>query len=47
MEYPAYDEDLFPYRLGHCQQESRLRFDQRAMDERNILCLKVRGLCCA
>eukprot|EP00879_Flechtneria_rotunda_P005673 GHRR01005972.1.p1 GENE.GHRR01005972.1~~GHRR01005972.1.p1 ORF type:complete len:456 (+),score=150.16 GHRR01005972.1:145-1512(+) len=36
-EYPAYDNDSFPFMLGRCQANSTLRFQQRSMDLRNIL----------
>ena len=36
-EYPAFDAEHFPYDLGFCQRGSRLAFDARAMDCRNLV----------
>lgn len=40
-EYPAYEEDVFPINLGHCQVNSSCRYSERSMDLRNILWWKV------
>ncbi|KAL3142892.1 hypothetical protein ABBQ38_003180 [Trebouxia sp. C0009 RCD-2024] len=44
-EYPAFSKDTFPINLGYCQQNSKLVYDQRAMDFRNMLWFQGR-LCC-
>ncbi|GLC72123.1 hypothetical protein PLESTF_001209400 [Pleodorina starrii] len=36
-EYPDFHEADFPYRLGHCQEASRLRPTGRQMAQRNLL----------
>ena len=42
-EYPRQCPD-FPVNLGFCQLNSTLAFDQRAMDQRNLLFFRVRLL---
>lgn len=49
LEYPAYDEDSFPYNLGHCQRGSTLSFDPQLATRRNILWVASAnevGRCC-
>lgn len=36
-EYPALDTNVWPHNLGFCQRGSRLHFDARQMDLRNIV----------
>ncbi|GIL96365.1 hypothetical protein Vretimale_2222, partial [Volvox reticuliferus] len=36
-EYPAFDEDCFPYRLGYCQENSPLRPMGQQLAQRNFL----------
>ncbi|GLI69341.1 hypothetical protein VaNZ11_013927, partial [Volvox africanus] len=36
-EYPAFDEDCFPYNLGYCQEGSPLRLMGQQLAQRNIL----------
>lgn len=40
-EFPAFDNDRFPYNLGYCQWESPLEFTEAGMDWRNMLWYKV------
>lgn len=42
-EYPAFDASSFPIMLGHCQANSSCKYNQRAMDLRNILWWQVRS----
>ncbi|KAK1440461.1 hypothetical protein QVD17_06288 [Tagetes erecta] len=37
-EYPAYDEEVFPYNMGYCQKGSNVTYDD-SMNLRNILWL--------
>ncbi|KAJ7977939.1 T-box protein [Quillaja saponaria] len=37
-EYPAYDEEVFPYNMGFCQKGSNVKYDD-SMNLRNILWL--------
>lgn len=39
-EYPAYDKD-FPINLGFCQQKSPVKYEEAAMDFRNLLWFQV------
>lgn len=41
-EYPAANNDTFPYNLGYCQQGTPMAFDGPTMDLRNILYFQVR-----
>lgn len=36
-EYPAFDADSFPYKLGRCQTDSACAFDERKHARRNVL----------
>ncbi len=40
-EYPAYDQQKFPINLGYCQQDSYLKYDETAMNLRNMLWFQV------
>lgn len=40
-EYPAYNIKEFPINLGYCQRNSKLMYDERAMDFRNMLWFQV------
>jgi len=44
-ECPRYDPWGFPLDLGYCQRDSRLEFNPRAMDLRNIVFYEVSGRC--
>eukprot|EP00873_Tetraselmis_striata_P009983 jgi/Tetstr1/430247/TSEL_020075.t1 len=37
QEYPAFDEDTFPYQLGFCQEGSPLAYNPQQMVLRNVL----------
>ena len=36
-EYPAFDADSFPHKLGYCQTDSACAFDERKHATRNVL----------